>query len=174
MGLLSKHETIAHRLEFAAAPGALFNTFTDPQHGNALFGTKAFAILHGTPGAPGSMMVRAIYETAPLARHVPLLAATPEVQAQLRIALALQPHRVSSEASMGGITQKSEIKFLPQGSGTLMTFDSSYAVPLHLRAFAGGMRSLFSERIIAAFTRLAELSADAPALRRLQQGVLRP
>ena len=167
MGLLSKRETITHTLEFGTGPAALFNTFTNPQHGNAIFGTKTFAIMQG------NMLVRAVYDTAPLARHIPLLAGARELEASLRIGLHVNPHRISSQASMNGIEQKSEIRFQPKGSGTLMTFESMYDVPLHLRGFAGGIRTLFSEKIVAAFTMLAELSADGAALQRLQAGALK-
>ncbi len=169
MGLLSKREVIEQQVQFAASPTALFNAFTNPANGKAIFGAKSFEIKQGKPGTSGRMQVLALFDTAPLAKHLPILAVSPEVATQLEISFATNPHRVLSHANYGSFKQQSQILFEAEGNGTRMTFETAYEVPLALRPFAAGIRSLFTHNVSAAFIALAQLTNDSKALAALKK-----
>lgn len=169
MGLLSKREVIEQQLSFAASPTTLFNTFTNPANGKALFGAKEFEITKGRPGDSGSMTVLATFDTAPMVKHLPMLAISDEVATQLVISFGQNPPRILSNASYGTFRQQSQIVFEPEGKGTLMRFETAYEVPLAMRPFASGIRNLFRENVSGAFRALAQLAGDAKALAALKQ-----
>lgn len=169
MGFLSNRETVEHVFGFATGPTALFALFTDPQHGKALMGAKTFSITQGQPKAPGKMVVVATYDTASMKKDLPPLAGIPEIATRLEITLGENPPRSLVHSTFGAFKQQSQIIFTPQGSGTELSYSTTYEVALPMRPFSTGIRNTFDKGIRHTFVTLALLAQDSQAQASLRQ-----